>query len=85
MHTHNVVNMNNLKHISYCVVSLSLFGIKLRMWAQISGVHLFKMQLHRRALIFVIKQKNVYSTCVQHAAKTMPSNTTKGGCCIVFS
>lgn len=40
MHAHNVVNMNNLKHISYCVVSLSLFGIKLRMWAQISGVQI---------------------------------------------
>lgn len=40
MYTHNVVNFNNLKHISYCVVPLSLFGITLRIWAQISGVQI---------------------------------------------
>ena len=33
MHTHNVVNINNFKYISHCVVFLSLFGINLRIRA----------------------------------------------------
>lgn len=70
------------------MVSLSLFGVNLRIWVRFqeckSNDHLFKMQLHRKALILVIKQKNVYSISVQHAAKPVPSNNIKGDCCIRF-
>lgn len=39
MDIHNV-NINNLKHISYCVVSPRLFAIRLRIWGQISGMQI---------------------------------------------